>query len=113
MAGAIALAPGEAFTVNGLNLPANASVTIDGLSAPVVAATASQISAVVPFGIKPGWTLLQVDGVGSYTLGVWPSEPGLYTAGGTGNGQLDARNADGTVNSVDNPAAAGSMVTLS
>ena len=112
MAGAIALAPGEAFTVNGLNLPANASVTIGGLSAPVVAATASQISAVVPFGIKPGWTLLQVDGVGIYTLGVWPSEPGLYTAGGTGSGQLDARNADGTVNSVDNPAAAGSMVTL-
>ena len=106
------VSPGELIRMSGVGLPQNPVVSFDGLLAPIVTAEGSQITAVVPFGIKPGWTALDVAGVGGYTLGVWPSAPGLFTMDGTGAGQLDARNADGTVNSSDQPAAAGSVVTL-
>ena len=106
------VAPGELVTMFGMNLPQNPFVTFDGLAAPVVASDAGKITAVVPFGINTSWTSLSVDGVGGYTLGVWPTAPGLFTADGSGSGQLDARNADGTINSTDNPTAAGSIVTL-
>ena len=106
------VAPGELVTLSGMNLPPDPSVTFDGLPAPIVSVDANKLTVVVPFGINTSWTSLNVDGVGGYTLGVWPSAPGLYTADGSGAGQLDARNQDGTVNSTDNPAAAGSTVTI-
>ena len=38
--------------------------------------------------------------------------PALFTAGGSGLGQAAALNQDGTLNSVANPASAGSIVTV-
>ena len=74
--------------------------------------TGSKITAVVPFGINDSWTTMNLAGVGGYTVGVWPTAPGLFTADGSGAGQLDARNADGSANSQANPAQAGSVVSI-
>ena len=78
----------------------------------IVASSPDQITAVVPAGINSGWTSFAVEGVGNYSLGVWPSALALFTADGLGTGQLDARNADGSINSAQNPADAGSTVSL-
>lgn len=106
------LAPGELITMFGMNLPLNPVVSFDGLPAPIVSADAGRIVVVVPFGVTPAWTSLQVDEVGGYTVGVGSSAPALFTADGSGSGQLDARNEDGTVNSSDNPAKPGCMVSV-
>ena len=55
---------------------------------------------------------MNVDGTGGYTVGVWPTAVGLFTANVTGAGQLDARNEDGSANSSTSPAQAGSVVEL-
>ncbi|MCX6613551.1 MAG: serine hydrolase [Acidobacteria bacterium] len=46
------------------------------------------------------------------TIDVRPAEPALFTISGTGYGQLAALNQNGTVNSIANPAAAGSIAVL-
>ena len=106
------MVPGELVTINGLNLPAQPVVTFDTIPAMIVASSPDQITAVVPAGINSGWTSFAVEGVGNYSLGVWPSALALFTADGLGTGQLDARNADGSINSAQNPADAGSTVSL-
>jgi len=45
-------------------------------------------------------------------VGVVPSALGLLSLDGSGKGQANARNADGTLNSADNPAPQGSTVTV-
>ena len=39
-------------------------------------------------------------------------DPGIYTVSGDGKGQARALNEDGSVNSKDNPAAKGSVLTI-
>jgi len=43
---------------------------------------------------------------------VAPSTPGVFAADGSGGGQGIIVNQDGTINSADNPAPAGSVITL-
>ena len=93
-------------------MPTQPVVTFDNIPATIMSSSADQITAVVPAGINPGWTSFAVEGVGCYSLGVWIAAPALFTAVGSGTGQLDARNADGSVNSVENPAPAGSTVSI-
>ena len=45
------------------------------------------------------------------TADVQPVDLGVLSADGSGQGQAYARNDDGTLNSPDNPAKAGSLVT--
>jgi uncharacterized protein (TIGR03437 family) len=83
-------------------------VLAEGTAAPLLYAGPGQINLVLPFGLVPGnASRLEVrkDGalVGGYDLQVAPFHPGLF------NGAL---NQDGTRNSGDNPAAAGSTVAL-
>ena len=66
----------------------------------------------VPFEVTAPNTVVSVEGIGSYTLPVWPAVPALFTADGSGFGQLAALNEDGTVNSSANPAKAGSVVSV-
>ena len=112
LSGPAVVAPGESITMYGMNLPPNPVVVFDGIAAPIVSASATQIRAAVPFGIRSDWTFMDVAGVGGYVMGVWPYALGLFTTDGSGVGQLDARNADGGVNSKENPAAAGSVVSV-
>lgn len=106
------MAPGELITFFGKNLPLSPTLTFDGIVAPVVSSGENEITAVVPFGVNAGWTSLSLDGVGGYVIGVLPAVPALFTVDGSGSGQVDATNEDGSANSSSNPAPVGSVVSL-
>jgi uncharacterized protein (TIGR03437 family) len=129
------VAPGEILVIYGSNLgpqlttlvlDANGRVAsmlggtrvlFDGVPAPMVYASAGQVSCVTPYAVA-GKTTTQVqisyNGVLSSTIAlpVAPSAPGLYTANQQGSGQAAALNQDGSYNSTGSPAAAGSVVVL-
>lgn len=105
--------------VDGLVSQSNSGVTVffDDLAAPLLAVSANQINAVVPFEIAhKQMTSVKVQYNGSTTpprtLSVLSGAPGIFTQDGTGKGQAACLNEDGTLNSTDNPAAAGSIVTI-
>jgi uncharacterized protein (TIGR03437 family) len=133
---AAAIAPGQMVdiwgtglgptTPAGLTLDANGMVNtsaggvqvlFDGVPAPMVFASATQCSAVVPyFGAVNATTHVQVNYQGALSdplvVNVSPTAPGLFTALATGTGQGSILNQDSSVNSIQNPAAVGSIVVL-
>lgn len=50
--------------------------------------------------------------IGSLTTTAVTSAPGIFSLDGTGTGQDSIFNQDGTLNTPDNPAAKGSIVTI-
>ena len=92
-----------------------AQVLFDGAPAPMVFALSGQMSAVVPYGVV-GKTSTQVQLSyqgqlsNSVSVPVALAVPGIFTADASGHGQGAILNQDGTVNSANNPAAAGSYV---
>jgi uncharacterized protein (TIGR03437 family) len=97
---------------------AGTTVMFNGIAAPILYASASQVSAVVPYSI-PGPNVaitVAVAGTGRttqpFTIPVETVAPGIFTQNLVGSGAADATNQDGSVNSVSNPAAAGSLVTF-
>jgi len=108
-----AVTPGEIVTVFGTDLPENPTVTFDWRSAPILYSSPTQINAVVPFEVSAPSTVVAVEGTGpGYRLPVLPAVPALFTADGSGYGQLAALNQDGTVNTSAHPAKARSVVSL-
>lgn len=106
------MAPGEFVTINGIGLPTAPIVAFDGKPATILYSDAERILTAVPYDVGIPLTTLTIDGVGGLNLYVWPASPGLFTSDGSGFGQLDASNEDGTANSADNPAAVGTVVTV-
>ncbi len=92
-------------------------VIFDGQPVPIVRVSAGIVVCIAPqdFGTQQT-TNIQVDaqGVTSNALiaPVAPTALGLLSADGSGKGDANARNADGTLNSAQNPAVPGSTVTL-
>jgi uncharacterized protein (TIGR03437 family) len=111
-----AVSPGELVTIFGSNLGPAAQVLFDGAPAPMIYAGASQLNAVVPFGIDLSSTQVRViyDGLGSaaFSMAVQPSTPGIFTVDGSGAGQASALNADYLPNSSAHPAARASVVSM-
>jgi uncharacterized protein (TIGR03437 family) len=107
---------------------AGVKVLFDGVPAPLIFATAGQVSAIVPYVFETGWRVsdagLEVARVGDVAIeyngllsdpipGITgPSAPGIFTADASGSGQAAALNQDGSINSAANPAAQGSVVVL-
>ena len=102
--------------INGLQ------VTFDGKPAPLIYTSANQTNLIVPYEIAgktstvmqvtylpPSGTTLQP---GAWTLPVVSTAPGVFTVDATGTGQGSIVNQDGTVNSISNPAARGSIVSI-
>jgi uncharacterized protein (TIGR03437 family) len=96
-------------------------LAIGGLNAPVIAVARGLITVQVPYESQPGQTLtldLFKDGQLLNSIPVTISGPvfSLFDTGDRDNSlslpALAALNQDGSVNSKDNPAAAGSVVTL-
>ena len=93
-------------------------ILFDGIPAPIVYATATQCSAVIPyFGATNPTTHVQVEyqGVRSepFQITVSATAPGLFTADSSGKGQASATDSDGvTSNSPSSPAHPGSVVIL-
>ena len=100
---------------------AGVQASFNGVPAPVLYASSSQINTVVPFGVPfavAGQTSLNLqvtyNGVTSVaaSIPVQQAAPALFTAGATGTGPGAILNQDFSPNSSNNPAAVGSVVML-
>jgi len=130
-----AVSPGELVTIYGANIgPAQMSnfqvdagnqvatslsgteVLFDGMRAPVLYTSATQVGAIVPFGLTGPTAQVQVlyNGLpsSSMTVPAVPAAPSLFSLDGTGSGPGTILNQDGSLNSKDNPAARDSVVVL-
>ena len=92
------------------------SVRFNGVAAPLLYTSATQVSAVVPYGVTGPLAQVTVTYQDQTsvpaTIQIFAAAPGLFTADGTGSGQAAAINQDGTVNNAFHPAAIGSVISL-
>jgi uncharacterized protein (TIGR03437 family) len=92
---------------------ADTSVTVNGVPAPLLFESPGQINAQVPWEIAAGPATVIVRTRGALSppvnITVQSAAPGLFT---DQNGYAAALNADGSVNSTGNPAAAGSIISV-
>jgi uncharacterized protein (TIGR03437 family) len=99
------------------NLLAGTRVLFDGVAAPLLYVSASQVTAIVPYSVDGrAITQVQVEFEGrrsnTIALPVVNAAPGLFTADSTGSGLGAILNENGSPNSAANPAAPGSVVVL-
>src|ERR1035441_2674203 len=92
-------------------------VLFDGNPAPLIYVSATQISAMVPYGVAgKSSTQIQVVYQGStsdsFQKPIAPSAPGVFTADSSGQGQAAMTNSDGSYNTSSSPATPGSYVTF-
>lgn len=94
-------------------------VTLNDVACPLFYADNSQINIQIPWSTPTSGTanlaVVEVATgrvVGAAIVPLSPVSPGLFTSEGSGKGPAAAINADGTINSLKNPAAQGSYVTL-
>lgn len=128
------VAPGEMVVLGGSGLgpqqltlpPATATtlaaalggtiVTFDGVPAPIVYTSSTQVAAIVPFEVKGPITQVAVtyldQKLSPLPIAVTPQAPAIFTADSSGAGQAAALNSDGTLNSPSNPAAAYSTICI-
>lgn len=96
---------------------AETRVLFDGVAAPIVYASAGQVSAIVPYDVNGRTTTaMQVEYRGTRSnavnLRVTDTAPGLFTANSSGKGQGAILNEDSSFNSASNPAKPGSIIVL-
>ena len=131
----LGIAPGEIVTLKGSGLgpaqlvsaragsdgfyPAQlsgTSVQFNGVAAPLLYTSATEVAAVAPYGVTGPAVQVTVTYQDQTsvpaTIRVFAAAPGLFTADGTGTGQAAAINQDGTLNSASNPAPIGSVISL-
>jgi len=131
-----AVTPGEIITIFGTNLGPSALVTaqfdaggniatalagtrvlFDGVPAPIIYTSATQVSVVVPFAVTGKSTTSvrteynNVQG-GALSVSVVDSAPALFTANATGTGQIAALNQDYSINSPSRPSEPNTVVQL-
>lgn len=123
-----AISPGSLISIFGSNLAgitasapsvplpmsiADTSVTVGGVPAPLLFESSGQINAQVPWEVPAGsaTVIVRTHGASSTAVNVTiqPAAPGIFT---NRNGGAAVLNADGSVNSQDNPAAAGSFIAV-
>jgi uncharacterized protein (TIGR03437 family) len=84
----------------------SASVSINGVAAPLFYVSPTQINAQVPFEVQPGPATLTV------TTASGTSSSAAFTVSAAAPGIFVVQNPDGSLNSASNPASAGSVVTV-
>ena len=99
------------------NTLAGTKISFDGIPAPLVYASSTQLNAIVPFEVAgKNSTQVQVEYLGALSdpviVPVAPAVPGLFTSDFSGTGQGAIVNQDGSLNSPANPADRGSIVSL-
>jgi uncharacterized protein (TIGR03437 family) len=128
-----AIAPGEVVTIQGAMIGPSAGLSYStdpvatdlggaqvffgGTAAPILYASATQINTIVPWevaGQSQVTVAVQNGTIGSTSLNVAvaAAAPGVFTFGSAGEGQAVAFNQDGSMNGPNNPAAAGSYVSI-
>jgi len=130
------VAPGEIVVVRGFTLgpsplvvasiPASGSLStyvgstsvyFNGIVAPILYASASETSVIVPYemaGLSSAVVQVLYKGEASanFPVQIAPTAPGLFTLNYSGTGGVVAINSDGTVNGTANAAARGSTIVL-
>src|SRR5205085_7435285 len=96
---------------------AETRVLFDGIAAPLLSASSTQTTAMVPLtvGDKTNVTVeVEFRGARSQVLvlSVLVARPGIFTANSTGVGQGAVLNENGSYNSSANPAEKDSVITL-
>jgi uncharacterized protein (TIGR03437 family) len=130
-----AVAPGELVSLFGAKLGpsepqglqvANGKVTtslagvrvlFDGVPAPIILAYATQVNAIVPFSVAgKSTTMVQLEYLGVLSppinMPVALAAPSIFTANGSGKGQISALNQDFLYNGAASPASGGSVVVF-
>jgi uncharacterized protein (TIGR03437 family) len=94
-------------------------VLVGGVAAPLLYVSPGQINFQVPnatpVGVLQEFQVVRASTgqvLASWLFRIDAASPGLFTANGSGTGQLLALNQDGTINSGSNPAKAGSYISL-
>ena len=91
-------------------------VSFNGIAAPVLYASATQVAAVVPYAISGTAAQVTVTYQGqasaAFAVPVALSAPSLFTSNQTGAGQAAAVNADGVVNTAAHPVKVGGFLSL-
>jgi len=93
------------------------SVYINGAAAPVIYASATQVAAVVPYGISGSLAQLYVQSQNQtsapFNVSVASQIPAVFTLNGSGAGQAAAiNNTDNSINGAGKPAKVGDYVQL-
>ena len=98
-------------------LVAGTQVLFDNTPAPIIAASSTQTTVIVPYDVD-GKTSVNVvivfqgsesDPVSIPVMDTWP---GIFAANATGSGQGAILNQDGSINSPQNPADRGSVISI-
>jgi uncharacterized protein (TIGR03437 family) len=94
----------------------NTTVTFNDIVAPLLYVSTGQVDAVVPYGVAGQRTaniVVTHNRLASpaFSVPIVDTSPGIFTAFGSGTGHV-ILNANSTANSVDNPAAKGSVIQL-
>jgi uncharacterized protein (TIGR03437 family) len=108
------------FSLTNNNVPTTLSgtrVLFNNTPAPVLYTSATQVSAIAPFGLTSGGTVtvsVEYQGTAStaQSLTAAAARPGIFTVDASGTGAAVALNQNGAVNSSTTPADAASTVTL-
>ncbi len=105
--------------VNGIfgTQAAGTTVSFNGLAAPMIYTSATQVAAIVPYGVSfsPSAQVTvsyQNQTSSAITLPVAASAPALFTANQSGAGQAAVLDPDGTPNDAAHPAPIGSYVAM-
>ncbi len=93
------------------------SVNFNGIPAPMIYASATQISAIIPYGIAGSataqMTVTSASGVSlPVTVPVASSAPSFFSANATGAGQIAAVNLDNSLNDATHPVKVGGYISL-
>ena len=95
---------------------AGTQVLFDGEAAALISVAPGRVTAIAPYDLAgKASTSVQVmfqGAVSAPVLADVAADPGYRSADGSAAGQAYARNADGTLNSAQNPAEEGSLLTL-
>jgi uncharacterized protein (TIGR03437 family) len=106
-----AVAPGSIASLFGTGLPAFPAITVNGLPAPILSATSSQVNLQIPFEVSPGAAIVNLvengSVAGTTTIQVQSVAPGLFVQS---NGNAAVLNQDESVNSSSQPAAVGTII---
>lgn len=102
-------------TASGFPIPLSlggASVTVGGVSAPILYASSGQLNIQIPFEVPPGNAVVSVSVGGnvveSGSFNILSAAPGVFASGGA----AAVVNQNGSINSFGNPAATGSTISL-
>ena len=111
-----AIAPGEIVVLYGSGFGSGTTVSFNGLSAPIIYTSVTQVAAIVPYEISgtTAQVTLTYQGQTSARIGVnvASSASGVFTLDSSGMGQAAAVNQDGSINSAAHPAPPGSIISL-